>query len=71
MELMIWIGAGLTGLGLAGLIYCIWLAARAKRANLPEAEMRAELQRAVVWNMGALAVSGVGLMFVVFGVMVT
>ena len=42
---------------------------RAKKAGLPDAEMRASLQRVVVLNMGALAVSGIGLMCVVFGVM--
>lgn len=69
MEWMIWIGAGLTILGVAGLVYCILLALKAKKANLPDDAMRAALQKAVVLNMAALAVSGIGLMFVVFGVM--
>lgn len=69
MTLLIWIGAALTLLGVAGLVWCIVLAMRAKKAGLPDAEMRASLQRVVVLNMGALAVSGIGLMCVVFGVM--
>lgn len=69
MDWMIWIGAALTILGVAGLVYCILLALKAKRANLPDEAMRAALQKAVVLNMAALAVSGIGLMFVVFGVM--
>lgn len=69
MEWLIWIGAALTLLGVVGLVWCIVLAARAKRANLPDDQMRAALQRAVVLNMAALALSGLGLMCVVFGVM--
>lgn len=68
MDWLIWIGAALTLLGVAGLVWCIVLALRAKRAGLPDAEMRAVLQRVVVLNMAALAVSGLGLMCVVFGV---
>ena len=69
MDWMIWIGAALTILGVAGLVYCILLALKAKKANLPDEAMPAALQKAVVLNMAALAVSGIGLMFVVFGVM--
>lgn len=70
MEWLVWIGAALTLAGVAGLVWCIVLAMRAKRAGLPDAEMRAALQRVVIWNMAALAVSGLGLMCVVFGVFV-
>ncbi|TXI04516.1 MAG: hypothetical protein E6Q73_03035 [Pseudorhodobacter sp.] len=70
MEWLIWIGAALTLAGVAGLVWCIVLAMRAKRAGLPDAEMRAVLQRVVILNMAALAVSGIGLMCVVFGVFV-
>jgi hypothetical protein len=69
MDWLIWIGAALTMLGVVGLVWCILLAARAKRARLPDDQMRAALQRAVVLNMAALALSGLGLMCVVFGVM--
>ena len=69
MDWLIWIGAGITLLGVVGLVWCIVLAMRAKKAGLPDAEMRAALQRVVVLNFGALAVSGIGLMCVVFGVM--
>lgn len=69
MTLLIWIGAALTLLGVAGLAWCIILAMRAKKAGLPDDQMRAALQRVVVLNMAALGVSGIGLMCVVFGVM--
>ena len=68
MVVVIWIGAALTLLGLAGLIWCILLALRAKRADLQDVAMKAALQRVVVINMAALALSGLGLMLVVIGV---
>jgi hypothetical protein len=70
MQALIWIGAGLTLLGVLGLVACIVMAFRAKKAGLPDEQMRAVLQRAVILNMGALAVSAIGLMCVVFGVLV-
>jgi hypothetical protein len=69
MAWLIWIGAGLTLLGVAGLVYCVIIAMRAKKAQLPDQQMRAVLHRAVILNMAALAASGLGLMCVVFGVM--
>lgn len=71
IDWLIWIGAALTLLGVAGLVGCIVLALRAKRAGLPDAEMRAILQRVVILNMAALAISGLGLMCVVFGVVLS
>ncbi|MCV2880670.1 hypothetical protein [Actibacterium sp. XHP0104] len=69
MEALIWGGAAVSLIGLAGLMRCIMLALKAKRAGLPDAEMRARLQKIVALNMGALAVSAVGLMLVVLGIM--
>ena len=70
MEWLVWSGAALTLAGVAGLVWCIVLAMRAKRAGLPDDQMRATLQRVVILNMAALAVSGIGLMCVVFGVFI-
>jgi hypothetical protein len=56
----------IAGLGLLG--YCILAAVRAKRAGLPDAEMRARLQRIVTVNMAALMLSALGLMCVAVGV---
>lgn len=69
MEWLIWIGAALTLAGVAGLVWCIYVAVRAKKAGLSDEAMRATLQKVVIWNMAALAVSGIGLMCVVMGVM--
>ncbi|MGO4916566.1 hypothetical protein [Pseudogemmobacter sp. W21_MBD1_M6] len=68
MEFLIWAGATVSMTGLAGLVYCIVVAARAKRANLSEPDMRARLQRVVVINLGALFLSVIGLMMVVVGI---
>lgn len=68
MDGLIWTGAAVSLLGLAGLIWCILTVVRARRANLPEDEMRAQLARVLPINMGALALSAVGLMMVVLGI---
>ena len=68
MTNLIWIGAALALIGVAGLIWCVLLAVRAKREGLTGPAMQARLQRVVAWNMGALTVSGLGLMLVVVGV---
>ena len=68
MEILVWIGAGLTLVGLLGLVWCIVLAIRARRSGLPDDEVRARLQRVVALNLGALAVSALGLMAVIVGI---
>lgn len=67
-EAMIWIGAAISLAGLAGLVWCILRVARARRARLDDAAMRAVLQSVVPMNMGALFLSVIGLMLVVVGV---
>ncbi len=69
MEILVWLGAALTALGLVGLIACIVIVRRARREGLNDEDMRARLQRVIALNLGALALSALGLMMVVFGVM--
>lgn len=71
MELVIWIGAGLTLLGVAGLVACIVLAIRARNSGLPDDQIKLALQRVVALNLGALMVSALGLMAVVTGVILS
>jgi hypothetical protein len=71
MQAMIWAGAALTLLGVGGLGYCVARAMRARRAGLDEAAMRAELQRVVAINMGALGLSALGLALVVSGILLS
>ncbi len=69
MEILIWIGAVISLLGVGGLIWCVIAAARARREKLDDAAMTARLQRLVAWNMAALAISSIGLMLVVIGIL--
>lgn len=67
-EWMVWIGAALTLAGLIGLVWCILRVMRARRAGLTDEALRAEVQKVLPLNLGALALSGIGLMLVVVGV---
>lgn len=69
MENLIWIGALVTLAGLAGLIYCVWVVAVARKAELDDAEMQKRLQKVVAVNMAALFLSAIGLMMVVVGIL--
>jgi hypothetical protein len=68
MDTLIWIGAAVTVAGLALLMWCIMAVAKARNAGLPDAELRAKLQRAILLNLGALLLSAIGLMMVVVGI---
>ncbi|WP_103256993.1 hypothetical protein [Tabrizicola aquatica] len=68
MQALIWGGAALTLLGVAGLGYCVVRTLKARNAGLPDEVLRAELQRIVTINLGALGVSALGLMLVVLGI---
>lgn len=69
MDWLIWIGAAISLAGVAGLVWCILLATRARKAGLSDEEMRARLQRVVMLNMAALGISALGLMCVVLGIL--
>lgn len=71
MELLIWVGTAISAIGLAGLIWCIAAIFRAKRADLPEEEMREKLRRAVNVNLAAFMLSVFGLIVIVFGVILS
>ncbi|WP_323007899.1 hypothetical protein [Pseudorhodobacter sp.] len=68
METMIWFGAAVSLVGVFGLGWCVVLALRARNSGLPDDEIRASLQKVVIYNMGALGISALGLMLVVFGI---
>jgi len=69
MDWLIWTGALVTLLGLAGLVWCIRRAFAVRRAQLPEADTRAALQLIVPMNLGSLFLSAIGLMLVVVGIL--
>lgn len=67
MAALVWIGAGLSLLGLAGVVRSIVTVARARRRQLSDDELREVMRRALPWNLGALFVSVIGLMTVSVG----
>ncbi len=69
MNLLIWPGAVISLVGVFGLLYCILAAAKARSENLDKSAMEARLHKLVAMNMGALAISSIGLMMVVVGVL--
>lgn len=71
MVWLVWTGTALAVAGLLALGYCIVAAVSAKRAGLPDPELRSRLSRIVSINMGALLLSVLGLMSVVVGVFIT
>jgi hypothetical protein len=68
MQGLIWSGAVVSVVGLSGLIWCIFKVAAAKRANLSDDDLRDAVKRVVPINLGALFLSVIGLMMVIFGV---
>jgi len=71
MGNLIWIGALVTLLGLAGLIWCILKVRAAQNEGLDDEAMKARLQSVVAMNMGALFLSVIGLMMVVVGILLS
>ncbi|WP_435136946.1 hypothetical protein [Pseudopelagicola sp. nBUS_19] len=68
MEWLVWAGASLSVVGLSGLILSIIKANTARRSGLGDKELRAEIQKIMPLNMGALFLSVIGLMVVILGV---
>ncbi len=69
MDSLIWIGAAVSLAGVGGLLWCIVLVARARRAGLSDEALRERLQTVVPLNLGALLLSAIGLMLVVVGIL--
>ena len=67
MDWMVVLGAVVTLGGLGLLVYCIMAVAKAKKADLPDQELRAKIQRVVAINLAALFISSIGLMMVIVG----
>lgn len=68
MEWLVWTGAVVTLLGVALLLYCIVRVAQARRSGLDDDALKSRLQSVVALNLGALAISGIGLMLVIVGI---
>ncbi|WP_421704877.1 hypothetical protein [Aliiroseovarius sp.] len=68
MDWLIIIGAIISIIGLVGLVASAVQVMRAKKAGLQDDALKARMQKALVLNMGALALSTLGLMVVVLGI---
>lgn len=68
MQMLIWSGAVVVLVGLAGLIWCILKVAAARRENLSDDALRQRLGALVPVNLGSLFVCAIGLMMVVIGI---
>ncbi|WP_417247901.1 hypothetical protein [Celeribacter sp.] len=68
MEWLIWVGAGLTLIGVALLAYCIVAALKVRKLGGTDEEMRARLQKILPLNMLALMLSAMGLGAVSVGI---
>lgn len=65
---LIWGGAALTLAGVAALVWCIVTVARARKAGLDDVALRARMRPVLAVNMGALALSMIGLLLVITGI---
>ncbi len=68
MTVLIWCGAAVSLVGLAGLIVSIVRVMRARSAGLSDEDLRKAVQSALPLNLGALFLSVIGLMMVIVGV---
>ena len=69
MNWLIIPGVIVTCIGLGLLLYTMARIWRAKKQGVNDAEMKAQLQAAIAWNLGAMGCSAIGLMMVVLGVL--
>lgn len=69
METLIWIGAGLSLLGLLGILLSAVLIFRARQQSTSDDDLRVRLNKLLPVNLGALFLSVIGLMVVVLGIM--
>ncbi len=68
MAALIWIGAGISALGLVGIVLSAVRVMRARRAGLSDAELREAIRKALPLNLGAFLLSVLGLMAVIVGI---
>lgn len=69
METLVWVGAGISVLGLFGILASVVLIMRAKRQATSDDDLRLRLNKLLPVNLGALFLSVIGLMVVVVGIM--
>jgi hypothetical protein len=68
MDWLILLGTLISAIGLVGLVVSALRVLKARRAGLGEDALKEAVRNAMVLNMGAFALSALGLMMVVVGV---
>ena len=69
MDILIWLGAAISAIGLFGIIWCAFQVIKAKSDDLEDAELRARVQAVMPINLAALFMSAIGLMCVIVGIL--
>ncbi len=69
MQILVGLGAVMAMAGVAGLLWCVRIVMKARRAATGDDDLRARLQKVVALNLAALGVSAIGLMLVVAGIL--
>ena len=69
MEALVWVGAAISVIGLVGIFWSVRMVQKARRANLPDDELKAAIQKALPVNLGAFMLSAIGLACVLMGVL--
>ena len=68
MDLLIWIGAAITAIGVCGLLRTVVLVRAAKKAATDDDDLRKRLGKVIPINLGMLLLSVMGLMAVILGI---
>ena len=71
MDYLIWGGAIISLIGMAGIIFSLVSVVRARREAESDDDLRVRLGRFLPINLGSLFLSVIGLMCVVLGVMLS
>ncbi|SEM51759.1 hypothetical protein SAMN04488003_101393 [Loktanella fryxellensis] len=71
MTVLIWVGAAISVLGLAGVVWSIVGVARARRQGLDDAALRARIGRMMPVNLASFMSAMLGLMMVLVGVILS
>lgn len=68
MDLLIWIGAAISVIGICGLLFTVVMVRKARKEATDDDDLRARLGKIIPINLGALLFSILGLMAVILGI---
>lgn len=69
MKFLMIFGAAMAVIGLFLLIYWMWKVLVARKSGMDDNALNAVLQRAVIWNLVAMGISGLGLLTLTVGLL--